>query len=192
MNAEIYLIRHGETEWNRESRIQGRRDSPLTDLGREQARRTGQMLATLGLAGLPVSASPLGRVQATLAIVAEQVALGPVTIDARLKEVALGSWEGLTHAEIRAGYPALVADAPQYGWGFRSPDGETFDAVAERVRSWLAERQAPVIALAHGMLGRVLRSVYTGMPPDEAMADPLGQDVVWHFRDGAMTVLRVE
>lgn len=192
MSAEIYLIRHGETEWNRDSRIQGRRDSPLTALGREQARRTGQMLATLGLAGMPVSASPLGRVQATLAIIGEQVKLGPVTLDPRLSEVALGAWEGLTNTEIRAAYPALVAGASEHGWGFRSPDGETFDAVAARVRAWLAEQRAPVIALAHGMLGRVLRAVYVGMPADAAMAEPLGQDVVWHFHDGGMSVLRVE
>jgi probable phosphoglycerate mutase len=190
MTPEIYLIRHGETEWNRDSRIQGRRDSPLTARGREQARRIGQRLATLGLAGLPVSASPLGRVQATLAIIGEQVVLGPVRLDARLSEVALGCWEGLTANEIRAAYPDLVADAPQHGWGFRSPDGETFDAVATRVTAWLGEQTTPVIALAHGMLGRVLRAVYTGMPADAAMADPLGQDVVWHFHDGAMSVLK--
>ena len=192
MSAEIYLVRHGETEWNRDSRIQGQRDSPLTALGREQARRTGRMLAELGLAGLPVSASPLGRVQATLAILGREVALGPVTLDPRLREVALGSWEGMTNTEIRAAYPTLVAGVTEHGWGFRSPDGETFDAVAARVKAWLAERRAPVIAVAHGMLGRVLRSVYTGMPPDRAMAEPLAQNVVWHFCDGAMTVLQVE
>jgi len=191
MSAEIYLIRHGETEWNREARIQGRRDSPLTALGREQARRTGLMLRDLGLAGLPVSASPLGRVQATLAIIGEQVPLGPITQDARLAEVALGSWEGMTNVEIHAAYPAVVAGASPHGWGFRAPDGEPFDAVAARVNAWLAEQNAPVIALAHGMVGRVLRSVYTGMPREDAMADPLGQDVVWHFRSGAMSVLRV-
>ncbi len=190
MTPEIYLVRHGETEWNRDARIQGRRDSPLTALGRDQARRIGQLLARRGLAGTPVSASPLGRVQATLAIIGEQVALGPVSLDPRLAEVALGCWEGLTAAEIRAAYPTLVADAPKHGWGFRSPDGETFDAAAIRVTAWLAERQEPVIALAHGMLGRVLRSVYTGMPADAAMADPLGQDVVWHFHDGTMSVLK--
>ncbi len=191
MRAEIYLIRHGETEWNRDSRIQGQRDSPLTPLGREQARRTGQLLATLGLAGLPVAASPLGRVQATLAILGEQVALGPITLDPRLSEVALGSWEGLTSTEIRAAYPALVDGVSEHGWGFRSPDGERFDAVAARVRAWLAEQHQPVIAVAHGMLGRVLRSVYTGLPADQAMAEPLRQDVVWHFHDGTMSVLAV-
>lgn len=115
MTPEIYLVRHGETEWNRDARIQGRRDSPLTALGRDQARRIGQLLADLGLAGLPVSASPLGRVQTTLAIIGEHLALGPVTLDPRLAEVALGCWEGLTAAEIRAAYPALVADAPKHG-----------------------------------------------------------------------------
>jgi probable phosphoglycerate mutase len=191
MAAEIYLVRHGQTQWNRDHRIQGRLDSPLTELGREQAKRTGQALARLGLAGLPVAMSPLGRTRATTEILAGQVALGPVTAEPRLMELALGSWEGMTFAQIQARFPALLEGTTPHTWYFRSPDGEGFDAGRVRVAGWLREQTGPVLAVAHGMIGRVMRSLYLDLPRDQAQAEPLAQDVIWQFHEGRMTVLPV-
>jgi probable phosphoglycerate mutase len=189
---EIYLVRHGETEWNRSHRIQGSLDSPLTELGREQAQRSGRTLARLGLAGLPVSLSPLGRTRATAAILAGEVAFGPVTVEPRLRELALGSWEGLTFAQVQARFPALLEGTTQHTWYFQAPDGESFEAARNRVGGWLGEQTGPVIAVAHGMIGRVLRARYLDLPREQALAYPLGQDVIWHFRDGGMAVLPVD
>lgn len=188
---DIYLVRHGETEWNSAARLQGRMDSPLTPRGRAQARAAGRALARLGLAGLPLWVSPLGRAMATAAILAEEVALGPVTVEPRLQEVGLGAWEGLTCDAIAAAHPDLVAGFTGHGFGFLCPDGEGFDRAAARVSAWLAERQGPCIAVAHGMVGRVLRAVCTGMPRERAIAEPLPQDVIWHFQGAEMTVLPV-
>lgn len=193
MASEIYLVRHGQTEWNREDRMQGQGDSPLTARGEEQVRAIGRMLAARGLSGLPAWVSPLGRTRATAALLAEEMALGPVTVEPRLQEIALGSWEGITATEIAVTYPAVVGTTPRAVWGFLCPDGEGFAAGARRIEAWLRDCQAPtVIAVAHGMIGRVLRSVYTGMAPEDAMAEILPQDVVWHFHDGTMTVLPVD
>lgn len=78
-----YLVRHGETEWNAASRMQGQLDSPLTSLGRQHARTSGRLLARLGVD--TVFASPLGRVRETLAILSEHVTVTSA-FDDRLKE----------------------------------------------------------------------------------------------------------
>ncbi|MDR3673396.1 MAG: histidine phosphatase family protein [Holophaga sp.] len=191
MATEIYLVRHGQTEWNRDSRAQGRLDSPLTALGREQARHTGRALARLGLAGLPVAMSPLGRTRATTAILAEEVALGPVTEEPRLMELALGSWEGMTLGEIQARFARLLEGSTEHTWYFRAPDGESFDSARIRVGGWLREQTGPVLAVAHGMVGRALRAIYLDLPWEQAQAEPLAQNVIWHFHDGKLTVLPV-
>jgi probable phosphoglycerate mutase len=191
MATEVYLVRHGQTQWNRDHRIQGRLDSPLTELGRQQARRTGRALARLGLAGLPVSVSPLGRTLATLEILAGEAALGPVTEEPRLRELALGSWEGLTFDQVQARFPALLEGSTAHTWYFRAPDGEGFDTARARVGSWLGEQTGPVLAVAHGMVGRVLRAVYLDLPGAQAQAEPLAQDVIWHFHHGKLAELPV-
>lgn len=187
--TEIFLVRHGETEWNRAARLQGQQDSPLTERGRAQARAAGRALERLGAAGLPVWVSPLGRARASAALLAEEVALGPLTLEPRLQEVGLGSWEGLTCEAVAAAHPALVKGWSGHGYGFLSPDGEGYDRAAARVSGWLVEREGPCVAVAHGMIGRVLRALCTGLPREQAMAEALPQDVIWHFRDGAMTVI---
>lgn len=187
--TDIFLVRHGETEWNRAARLQGQQDSPLTARGRAQARAAGRALARIGAAGLPVWVSPLGRARASAAILGEEVALGPLTLEPRLREVGLGSWEGLTCAAIAAAYPALVEGWSGHGFGFLCPDGEGYDRAAARVSAWLEERDGPCVAVAHGMIGRVLRAVCTGLPRAQAMSEALPQDVIWHFHDGAMTVI---
>lgn len=192
MSAEIYLVRHGETEWNRAARLQGQLDSPLTERGRAQARAAGRAMARLGLAGVPISVSPLGRARATAALLAEAVTLGPLTYEPRLQEVALGGWEGLTCEAIAAAHPGLVDGWSGHGYGFLSPDGEGFDRALARVESWLAEQDGRRVAVSHGMIGRVLRAACTGIPRERAMAEPLPQNVIWRFRDGEMTVFAVE
>jgi probable phosphoglycerate mutase len=192
MTPDIYLVRHGQTEWNRDARLQGQLDSPLTPRGRAQARAAGRAMARLGLAGVPLSVSPLGRARATAALLAEEVALGPVVVEPRLQEVALGSWEGLTCEAIAAAHPDLVNGWSGHGYGFLCPDGEGYDRAAARVSAWLAEQKEPRIAVAHGMIGRVLRAVCTGLPRERAMAEPLPQNVIWRFHDGEMTVLAVD
>lgn len=192
MSPEIYLVRHGETQWNRELRIQGRRDSPLTSLGRSQALRMGRALARIGVEALPVSVSPLGRTRATAELLGREAALGPVSFEPRLMELSLGSWEGLTFAQVQARFPALLEGTTAHTWYFRAPDGESFETACKRVGAWIGEQTGPVLAVAHGMVGRVLRALYLDLPRDEALAHPLPQDVIWHFRDGGMAVLPVD
>src|SRR5678815_298177 len=98
-----YLVRHGETEWNASSRMQGQLDSRLTPLGRKHAKNSARLLARLGVDA--VFASPLGRVRETVEIVQTELAV-PVTFDDRLKEWSAGEWSGELHAEIPRRWPA--------------------------------------------------------------------------------------
>lgn len=89
----IYLVRHGETEWNRAGRMQGQLDSPLTERGQAQARAVGETLAELtnGANGLALVASPLGRTMATATIIAEALDSLNIATDARLMEMSWAS-----------------------------------------------------------------------------------------------------
>lgn len=120
--TELFLVRHGETEWNRARRIQGRTDIPLNDTGRAQARATGRLLARRRHWD-GVITSPLNRARETAAIIAEELGLPEPEVDDALVERDYGDAEGLSFAEIDRRYPP----------GTPVPGRESRDAVGERV-----------------------------------------------------------
>ena len=98
----LYLVRHGQTLWNTEARFQGQFDSPLTDLGRDQASRVGRALAAeIGVRSEPIRAyvSPLGRTRATAGLIGQSLPMRIIE-ETRLMEVHFGEWEGLTRDDI--------------------------------------------------------------------------------------------
>ncbi|WP_341713050.1 histidine phosphatase family protein [Erythrobacter sp.] len=181
---EIYLIRHGETEWNVQGRFQGKLDSALTGTGARQAEAIGKRLARLGLSFDVFVTSPLGRTRQTAAIIAGCVHLPEANCDDRLAEVSLGSWDGLTHIDIDAQWPGLLDGSTPFDWFFKSPDGESYDAAFERVECWLRERQGVTIAVSHGLVSRIIRGAYCGLPKTEALSLPVPQDVIWRLSSG--------
>lgn len=191
MSTEIYLIRHGQTEWNALGRFQGRLDSPLTAQGRAQAQRIGLRLGTV-LKGAPLPllyASPLGRARQTAEIVALHAGLAPPRLDDRLQEHSLGSWDGLTLDDIEARRPELLTGSTPHDWFFRSPDGETLDAARERTQAWLAEAQGTVVVVTHALISRVLRGLYAGLGEEETLSLPIPQDVIWRLRDDTIETI---
>jgi broad specificity phosphatase PhoE len=133
------LVRHGETDWNRERRFQGHADRALNELGREQARELAAELAGDGIHA--VYASPLRRAAETAAILAASLGL-EVGFDARLMEIDVGSWSGLTRDEIERRFPDAWERwrAGDRGWD----GGETYDELAVRVLAALHD-----IAVSH-------------------------------------------
>lgn len=125
--TELYLVRHGETEWNAARRIQGRTDIPLNDTGREQARQAAELLARRRWQG--VYTSPLGRAHETARIIADRLGLEGVTDIDALVERDYGEAEGMGFDEIEALYPE----------GVRAPGQETREEVAARVVPALLE-----------------------------------------------------
>lgn len=183
----IFLVRHGETEWNRERRYQGWSDSPLTAHGAAQAEALGRRLALLPeAAGVEIVSSPLGRARRTAEIIAERLGrTGMLRLDPRLREVSLGSWDGLDRREIRA---SMGDRFVKFEFYFETPDGETYDAFAGRIADWLAECGAePAIVVAHGVVTRVLRGLYAGLPRADALRLPVPQDRIFRLAGGAVT-----
>jgi probable phosphoglycerate mutase len=190
-SSTIFLVRHGETEWNRTRRYQGWGDSPLTDQGRAQARAIGHLFCTLPEArSADLLASPLGRARHTAEIIRD--CLGqtePLRFDDRLRELSFGSWDGFTRADIAALMPGAFDDERRDEWYFATPDGETYEVFAGRVGAWLAEIQTgdqPVIAVTHGVVTRILRGLYAGLPRADALRLPVPQDRIFRLAQGTI------
>ena len=185
----IYLVRHGQTEFNRERRIQGHVDSPLTALGVRQAKAVGRLLRDLirDPAGWRIVSSPLGRAASTAEIVAARLGGLPVELDERLKEMSWGAHDGRLRAELEAEHPETFG---RTGWAFDAGTGESYEAVAARVGDWLAslppEPQRKIVAVSHGISGRVLRGLYANLGRDQAGQQDVPQDAVYLLQHGGV------
>ncbi|RRR71520.1 MAG: histidine phosphatase family protein [Candidatus Viridilinea halotolerans] len=149
----VYLIRHGETDWNMSGRWQGHADVPLNDIGFRQARLVAQRLATQGVQFDAIYSSDLARAYQTAWEIGAAVRVA-VQLLPNLREIDVGSWSGLTHAEIKASYPTEIAliekgqDLPRGG-------AETTSALRKRVVE-------AVSALAHHHRGATLGLITHG------------------------------
>ena len=182
----IFLVRHGETEWNRARRYQGWSDSPLTARGMVQAEAIGHRLHALPeAAAAEIVASPIGRARRTAEIIAECLGhSAPLRFDERLREISLGSWDGLERAEIRS---RMGANFAEFEWYFHTPDGERYDAFSGRIAGWLeAVGDGPVIAVCHGVVTRVLRGLYAGLPKADALRLGVPQDRIFRLAGGTI------
>lgn len=189
----LYLVRHGQTEFNAAGRYQGRLDSPLTALGRSQAQRVGALIATLVPPGTRIVSSPLGRALATATIIAETAGLPAPQIDDRLIEISLGRWDGMTDEDIAFTHPGARAGTDRWNWHFSAPEGETWEQMAARAGEWLAEAAAsttPLVAVSHGVTGRMLRGLYAGLDRETALKQDVPQDAVFRLAGG--TVERID
>jgi broad specificity phosphatase PhoE len=191
----IYYIRHGETSWNAEGRLQGVKDIPLNELGRAQATHAGGILGELvrrdgrELSALSFVASPLSRARATMEFVRSQLGLPAdgYALDDRLREIGYGQWEGSTLAEMEAADPAFFARRLADKWMVAPTGGETYAEVQLRVREWYDQLRVDTVAVAHGGTARALM-VALGLETPATAADlPIQQGAVYVFRDGGLT-----
>lgn len=164
----ILLARHGETDWNRENRFQGHADPPLNETGRAQAVQLAEALGAESLTA--VYSSPLRRALETAKIVGAQHDVEPVPVDA-LREVDVGSWQGLTRDEARKRYPEQFARWLDYGRGW--DDGESYEEMTGRVVPALlaiaaAHRGERVLAVTHGGPIRAALAAAEQLPYAEA------------------------
>lgn len=164
---QIYLVRHGETEWSRSGQHTGRTDIPLTPLGREQALDLGRRLDGHGFA--LVLTSPLSRAAET----ARLAGFGDAERAYDLMEWDYGEFEGRTTADIRQGLPDWTI------WSGPWRGGETADEVGGRVDSVLSRCLDPAVEgdcllFAHGHVLRVLTARWLGLPPKQGALFALG------------------
>lgn len=184
-HPELFVLRHGETVWNREGRLQGRMDSPLTDKGIAQARTQRVLLNTLQNVPSDIFVSPLGRTLHTAQLVfGSEVAF---TVDDRLQEISFGLWEGRTKEDIRKQYHGMANDD---ALSFGSPDGETFEMISQRVMSFLSDLKCPAVVISHGATSSVLRGLCTGLDRAGMLALSREQGCIFHLLNGAEKVIR--
>lgn len=168
----LFLVRHGETDWNREGRLQGGQDIPLNALGREQAVEAAGRLRDLveGYDGLDFIGSPMERARETMEILRHQLGLPAkeYRTDERLKELTFGDWEGFTWREIRKSARDLANMRERDKWGFVPPGGESYRMLAERIRPVLAELTRETVIVSHGGVARAVLALVGAVSPGEA------------------------
>ena len=190
--APLYMLRHGETAWNTERRMQGMRNSDLTERGRAQALAMGLALK-VELAREPGPTvflrSPLGRTRETSAIIGGALGLDPAAWcdDARLVELAYGEWEGFDRTEIEAAHPNAMASWRADPNGFTPPGGETHAALRARSAAVLADiaaAQRRTVVVGHGVSGSVLRGLNLGLDAEAMFVLDKPQDAFFRLLAG--------
>jgi broad specificity phosphatase PhoE len=192
-SIEFFLIRHGETAWNREGRLQGQRDVPLNPLGRDQASSAGRslkrLLAERGVAdpgSFGYVASPLGRCRETMELARSAIGLEAKAYRTEdlLRELSFGAWEGLTWAEVKAVAPGLARERKRNKWAFVPPGGESYEGLGKRLRPWLPKIRHHDVVVAHGGVARVLTHLLAGVAREEAPDLEIWQGRVLCFGQG--------
>lgn len=192
-HAPIYLLRHGETEWNTQRRMQGRLDSPLTARGQAQARALGLALRRHATEASILS-SPQGRALATARLVAAGlgIATGNIATDERLCEMTWGAMDGHTVPEIEVKWPGQVAARRARHWDYVPPGGESYAMVRERLRPLVTawrDTTAPLVVVTHGAVGRVVRGLYLSLTPAQTVALDEPQHIAFRLHDGTIEAI---
>lgn len=195
----IYLLRHGETVWNRSGRLQGQLDAPLTEQGTRQAVAMGKTLKEiLGQGAFHFLASPLGRTRQSAALIAEQLGYDydSITWDERLKEITLGDHDGYPGwAQLNKDHPELAKLREADPWNFQHPNGESSQMVQDRVRPLLAEmtqREGVLVVVAHGVVNKILRGLYLGLTQQQTFALDRPQDAFFRLEGGTEARIEIE
>lgn len=191
----LYYIRHGETDYNREGRLQGRRDTKLNAHGRQQAAECGAVLHDLFVRDhrqpedFKYISSPLERARETMEVLRATLGLEPLDyeIDERLIEIAYGQWEGLTLPEIEARSTGVLTQRERDKWDFAPPGGESYRQVADRIGSWYRSLTSDTVVAAHGGGVRVLLALFNILPEEQATRAQIEQGVVYIFADGKVS-----
>jgi probable phosphoglycerate mutase len=190
----ILFIRHGETDYNAEGRLQGQLDIALNGKGREQASSVGRTLAKRLRAEIDrleaanaFRASPLLRVRETLELARAAMGLEPTRygLDDGLKELTFGDWEGFTWPEIEAIDPAGAAAREREKWRFVPPNGESYADLAERIAIWLSQQSSDLFVASHGGVARALMYLLGGVDEDTAANANIFQGRALVFEPGA-------
>ncbi len=191
----LYYVRHGQTDWNVEFRLQGQHDIPLNAVGRTQAQRCGEILRELFArdgrdpTAFDYVASPLARARVTMELMRAELGLDPTRYrtDARLMEMSFGRWEGFTYAELRAHEETALAARQQDKWNFALPGGESYEQLRRRVGLWYDAIDRDIVVSAHGGVARALIAHLGVALPEDAAGSNIGQGVVYVFIGNLMT-----
>ncbi|MGI6454624.1 MAG: histidine phosphatase family protein [bacterium] len=182
----VYFVRHGETLFNQQRRLQGWRDSPLSDRGVEQVRRVARALKRLEIHEALIS--PLGRARQTAAIICEE--LGICSFETPdLREVSFGDFEGNTLEELDIRFPGMWAARTADKWNFRPPGGEANRDAVPRARAVVKKiEEMPsdriLLVVAHFAINRIVLSRLAGIEPEETIIMNIPHEVIYRAQGG--------
>ena len=195
MHPLVYFVRHGQTDWNAEGRLQGQADTDINQRGRDQADRNGKRLAGLikDASGWDFVASPLRRTRETM----ERVRVGmglPAAgyrTDPLLVEVHFGDWQGKTYLELEAESPGTTARRAADKWNFRPPgeQGESYAMLTARIEPFLRELKQETVCVTHGGVIRSIFRLVEALGENETAALEIRQDRVLRYRNGQLAWL---
>lgn len=188
----VYFVRHGQTDWNKEGRLQGQADTDITELGRRQADRNGRMLAELiaDPDAFDFVASPMRRTRETMERIRAAMGLSPAEYrtDARIIEVHFGDWQGHTFVELESRQPGSTTARSKDKWNFVPPGagGESYQMLMERVRPWFEGLTQPTVCVTHGGVIRTVFRMVEDMPERQAARLDVPQDKVLRLSEGRL------
>ncbi len=191
----ILFVRHGETDYNAEGRLQGQRDIPLNGRGRAQAAAIGRALAKAlpeAIAALEAAeafvASPLIRTRQTMELARASLGLAPERygLEPALKELTFGDWEGLTWPQVAKRDPAGARAREADKWNFAPPGGESYAMLAARLQPWLESLKADGFVVSHGGVARALMTLIAGVSPQAAENADIWQGRAILFAGGGL------
>lgn len=184
----LILMRHGETIWNAEQRLQGHDNADLSPRGIEQALSFRHLIE--GLSPKGVVSSDLGRCRETVKL----IGYGDAPSDARLRELNMGEWTGLRK-------PDLIAEHPEDYWAWRAGawhpvGGEAWQDFVDRVvaglRDWLAKTDGDVLAVVHSGVIRAALTAFLGLSQDRLVPVTPGTATMLHFDDPFSSRVKLE
>jgi probable phosphoglycerate mutase len=185
----IYLVRHGQTDWNASLKLQGQEDTPLNDTGRGQASRNGTVLSkTLSNCdAFDFVASPLCRTRETMEIIRKALGLpadGYRTDDV-LKEIHFGDWQGYTWEQLREAHPQEIAARFDDPWNTVAPGhgGESFKMLSDRAVGWLGTVDRDTVVVTHGGIIRCVMGHVEQLPVQKVPLIDIPQDRIYAVRE---------
>lgn len=196
---QLYVIRHGQTDWNAERRLQGQRDIDINETGRGQARANGKMLGEIlgdEVGEFDFVASPLRRTRETMELIRGAAGLTPTAYrtDERLVEVSFGDWEGSTLKELKATQADRLAERNAAKWDFIPPgdDAESYEIMSWRVASWLQSVKGPTVCVTHGGVIRAMFRLIAEIPKADAAEGEIPQDRILKIDTDSNTIGWIE
>ncbi len=188
----VYIVRHGQTAWNAEGRLQGQAETDITELGRAQADSNGARLRDLigDPSAFDFVASPMRRTRETMRRIRTAMGLEPEAyrVDPRLVEVSFGDWQGYTFVELDEISPGATASRSRDKWNFVPPGegAESYQMLMERIVPVFESFSQPTVCVTHGGVMRALFRHVTGLSMKEAARMPVPQDRVLRSEGGRL------
>lgn len=189
----LYVVRHGQTDYNAEMRFQGRIDIPLNSHGEGQATGNGRALKELlgdKADTFDYVSSPLGRTRQTMELIRTQLGLprSGYRLDDLLIEISFGDWEGFTAKELEIKFPDLFTQREQDKWNFTPPGNptESYSQVSERINAYLKSVDRPTVCVCHGGVIRTMFYLITGQDIAGAAVAPIPQDRILKIEKGTI------